>query len=186
MDTQTVPQVKPPPAWGEYKSYDEANKAYKLLPEDQGYVLRIEECGPPAYSPFVDLDDKGQPKPPAIQTLIKFTVVGYLNDNPVDTMIGQQFTQFYRISMHTKANFYKLAKAAFGGDIDPAWKPRAVDLEGRLVSAVIRHKDPNDQGQVYPKIDSVTQFRGNPADYANVTAAMREDDDAVDGPDVPF
>jgi len=171
--TQAALETK---AWGDFKTYEEANKDYKLLPEDGGYILRIEKLTEPTIRPWVDLDDKGQPKPPGFQTMITFRVVDYHDPD----MIGTTFTQYYKISMHTRANFYKLVKAAFGGDVSPTWRPNEADLKGKLVSAVIAHKEPNDQGQVYPKLESATAYRGR-NQYTDVPGL-----DSVVEDDVPF
>lgn len=188
-----VSHLPPPPAWGSYKNYDEANTQFVLVPADMGYVLRIEKVGDPTYSPYVEYDEKGQEKPRARQTLIEFTVVDYANDDPTKSVIGQKITGFFKISMHAKANFYKLAKAAFGGNLDPAWKPNRAELEGRYIGAVISHKDPNDQGQVFAKLETAMPHRGT-KDYSDIRpVAAAADDDATpdvqhgstDG-DVPF
>jgi hypothetical protein len=133
-----VSHLPPPPAWGNYKSFDEANAQFVLVPADMGYVLRIEKMDDPTYSPYIEYDDAGKEKPRARQTLIHFTVVDYVNDDPNKSVIGQKISGFFKISMHTKANFYKLAKAAFGGAIDPAWKPNRAELEGRYIGG--RHR----------------------------------------------
>lgn len=190
MDTQTVPTAAMPAplTWGQFKSYDEANKSFKLLDEDSGYVLKIQKLSDPTLSPFIDLDDKGNPKPPAIQTMVTFLVVDYANDDEADTAIGQTFTQYFKISMHTRANFYKLVKAAFGGQVDPAWSPDRTQLEGKLISAVIKHKDENDQGQVYPKVspDGILPYRGRKT-YDDVVPARRDEDgESTQTEDVPF
>lgn len=169
-------------SWSEFKSAEEANAEYKLLPEDSGYVLRLDAVDDPTKSPFQEVDEHGKPKPPAWQTKITFTVVDYINDDEENTMIGQQIKQFFKISMHTKSNFYKLVKAVFGGDIDPTWKPNSADLRGRVVSAVIAHKEPNDQGQIYPKVASYVPYRGRKT-FDDVVAARRPSDDTAD---VPF
>lgn len=171
-------------AWGEFKSAGESLQVFKLPPEDAGYVLRIESLDDPTQSPFVDYDDKGNEKPRAIQTKVKFTIVDYPNDDPANSMIGQSFTQFFRISMHTKARFFAMAKAAFGGAVDPQWKPRKGDLEGRLISAVIKHKEPNDKGQVYPKIGDMMAYRGKKTYDDVVAVGSAALDEPVDG--VPF
>lgn len=181
-----VDHLPPPPAWGNFKTYDEANKPFFLLPEDMGYVLRIEEMGDPTYSPWVEYDKDGKEKR-SIQTTIVFTVVDYPNDNPAmqdgQSAIGKQLKQFYKISMHTKANFYALAKAAFGGNIDPAWKPNRAELEGRLVTAQIKHKEPDDQGRVYAKVGSLSPYRGR-STFENVVPTQAVDVEAIE--DVPF
>jgi hypothetical protein len=126
----------------------------------------------------------------SVQTMIDFLVVDYPNDDPSKggmqdgvSAIGQKISQFYKISMHTKANFYALAKAAFGGNIDPAWKPNRAELEGRYVVAQILHKDPDDQGRVYAKVGSVSPYRGK-TNYDNVTATGASTD-AEDDTEIP-
>ena len=71
----------------------------------------------------------------------------------------------------------------FGGDVDPAWKPNGDELRGRIVGAVIAHKDPNDQGQVYPKIANFVPYRGKKS-YSDVVATKRDSDESSDDP--PF
>jgi len=126
------------------------------LPEDAGYILRIDDVSEPHYSPFVFKDDDGNDKPPEIQTKVLFTVVRY--EDP--KFVGQYVYGFYPIKMHTKSNFYKLVKAAFGGDVDPRWKPNKADLEGKIVQAVISQKPPKADGTIYNKIDQVLVYRG--------------------------
>ncbi len=170
--------------WDTFKSADEANRQFVLPEEDSGYVLRIEKVPPPTLSPFVDLDEKGKEKPRKWQSLITFTIVDYANDDPDKSVIGQQVTQFYSISMHTKANFYKLVKAVFGGNVDPAWKPSASELQGRLISATIGHKDPNKDDKVYPKVTATLPYRGKNT-YDDVVPVAREESEADQEP-VPF
>jgi hypothetical protein len=184
-----VSHLPPPPSWGNYKNFDEANKNFFLLPADMGYVLRVDKMGDPHYSPYVDYDKDGKEKR-SVQTMIDFLVVDYPNDDPSKggmqdgvSAIGQKISQFYKISMHTKANFYALAKAAFGGNIDPAWKPNRAELEGRYVVAQILHKDPDDQGRVYAKVGSVSPYRGK-TNYDNVTATGASTD-AEDDTEIP-
>ena len=179
--TQAVPDT----SWGEFKSFDEANREYRLLEEDSGYVLRIDKVDDPSFSPFVDLDEKGKEKPRAIQTKILFTVVDYQLDDPdpTKTVIGQTITQYFRISMHTKSNFYKLVKAAFGGNVDPTWRPNKTELEGLLISATVGHKDPNSDGRVYPKLAIATPYRGK-STYDHVPAVLPGT--LVDDEEVPF
>lgn len=191
-DTQTVDTSNiPTKAWGDFKSYDEANKEYVLPDEGSGYVLRIDEMSDPAPSPFKNYDEKGNEKPPRYQTMITFTIVDHQADDgmgmvgPGGKFVGQTIKQFYGISLHTKAGFYKLAKAAFGGDLDPRWKP-STELIGKFVAAVIAHKDPNTEGRVYPKVESVSVFRGDKTRYADVGVSTDNDDSDAPADDVPF
>lgn len=140
----------------DWKSADEANKQWELLPQDAGYVLRVDWVSDPFVSPFEYKDDKGQPKPKDIQTKILFTVVHY--EDP--QFIGEWLYGFFPIKMHTKSNFYKFTKALFGGDVDPLWKPNKADLVGKIVAAVIDHKEPNAEGRIYPKVTQFLPYRG--------------------------
>ncbi len=173
------------PMWGDFKSYDEANKQFKLLDEDSGYVWRIDELSPLTLSPFVDLDEKGQAKPAKWQTQITFTCVDYANDDPSDTAIGQTIKKFASISMHAKATFYKIAKAAFGGEVDPAWKPNPKDLQGKLVTGPVGHKPPNNEGRVYAEITSFAPYRGK-GDFSHVPVAVSANGVTDQTDDVPF
>lgn len=163
-------------SWEDFNNYTDANKnKFVLPPEDAGYVLRIDHMTAPEVSPFENRDKQGNLLPPSWQTSATFTIVDYPNDDP-DTqegqsVIGQVLRQFYTISLNTKANFYKLARAAFGGDLDPTWKPNPADLYGRLVSAQLIHREPNDKGQVFPKIDAVVAYRGKKRDFASFPVA---------------
>lgn len=172
-------------SWGDFKSSEEANADFRQLPEDTGYVLRIDHVSDPEKSPFVDVDQNGNTKPPAWQTKITFTVVEYANDDedPKLTVIGQQIKQFFRISMHTKSNFYAMAKSVFGGSIDPTWKPNAAELYGKVVGAMIAHKEPNDKGYIYPKISAFVPYRGKKS-FKDVVAIERTDN--TEPSDVPF
>ena len=150
-----------------------------LPPEDYGYVLRIDNVSDPYVSKWVYNDPKtGEPKKPAIKTTITFTIVDYPNDDAANSVIGEWIRGYYSISMNVKANFYALAKAAFGGDVDPRWKPNRQDLEGKLVSAVLGHKPPNAEGKVYPVITQVLPYRGKQT-YEHVAKWQPRDDSTV-------
>lgn len=174
-----------------WKSYEEANKNFVLPPEDFGYVLRIDDVSDPYESKYVYPDPKtGLPKKPAIKTSITLTIVDYANDDPTNSVIGQWLKMFPTISMHTKAVFYDLVKNAFGGDVDPRWKPNKRDLIGKLVSASIGHKPPNAEGRVYAKVTKVLPYRGK-TNYDHVPVWQPSESDAPtetveEGDDVPF
>jgi hypothetical protein len=138
-------------SWDNMKSSEEANANFVLQPADAGYVLEIVEVGPPTVSPFPNIDPQtGEERARKIQTKITFEVVSYDDES----FVGSRLNGFFTISLHTKSNFYKLVKAAFGGDVDPKWKPNPDDLLGKTFVATIGHKDPNTDGYVYPKIES--------------------------------
>jgi len=196
-------------SWGSFRSYEEANapkegRVYNTPPEDGGYVLRIDDLTDPELSPFENRDKNGKLLPRNHQTNVTFTIVDYPNDDPDASVIGQAIRQYYTISLYTGAGFYKLAKAAFGGDLDPKWVPVADDLKGKIVTASLVHKDrksPDDP--IYAKIDSVTAYRGRKKDFSAVPTNRRwlsKDEweveqanqeaekvyPASDGSDVPF
>lgn len=161
---------------------EDSNRTFVLPDEDSGYIFRIDDASDPAPSPFKNYDEKGNEKPPKYQTTIKATIVDC--DNP--KFIGQQVQDYFGISLHTKAKFYKLARAVFGGELDPRWQPNKQDLIGKYFKASVVHKDANDQGQVYPKMDGFLPFRGNAAQYDHVSAASSADEDGDNTEDVPF
>jgi len=164
MDTQQTDVTSiPPRAWDSFKSYSEANREWKQLPEDSGYILRIDAMDDPQPSPWDNFDKDGNLLPPKWQTVVHFTVVDY--DDP--QYIGQEIRDYFGISMHTKAKFYKLVKAAMGGDIDISWKPNPADLIGKTVVATLENKNPNSEGRVYPKIVA-TSVNRKKQDYSTV------------------
>jgi hypothetical protein len=164
--------------WSDFKTVAEANAprsdrpAYVTPPEDGGYVLRIDDLTEPTLSPFENRNKKGELMPPNYQTNVTFTIVAYPNDDPDEqggSVIGQAIRQFYTISLFTGSNFYKLARAAMGGDLAPDWKPNENDLRGKLVTATLTHKEKkNPDDPTYAKVEAVSTYRGKQKDFSNI------------------
>lgn len=174
MDTQTVPM------WGQFQNYEQANapredaKVYVTPEEDSGYVLRIDDLTEAAKSPFENRDKNGKLLPPSYQTNITFTIVDYPNDDPDQSVVGQAIRKYYTISLYSGSNFYKLAKAAFGGELDPHWVPNDEDLKGRLVSATLTRKQSRaDENKFFADVAAVTAYRGRKKDFSHIAANQR-------------
>jgi hypothetical protein len=169
--------------WDSFKSVAEANAprddrpAYITPPEDGGYVLRIDDLTDPTLSPYENRNKKGELMPPNYQTNITFTIVAYPNDDPETqggTVIGNAIRQYYTISLYTGSGFYKLARAAMGGDLAPDWKPNTADLKGKLITGTLSHKEKkNPDDPTYCKVEAVTAYRGRNKDFSAVAANER-------------
>lgn len=129
----------------------------------------------PALSPFENRSKKtNELLPPSYQTNVTFTIVDYPNDDPDESVIGQAIRMYYTISLYTGSGFYKLAKAAMGGELSPDWKPNVADMKGKLVTASLVHKEKKgDSETVYARVDSVTAYRGRKKDFGTVKENQR-------------
>lgn len=127
----------------ELPSVNEAKKSAFDLPEvaDGSYQVEIVEISP-------HLDNK-YAKPGQIndRRAITFEIVN--SDDPED--IGKKFKMYYNVSSHPKSTLYPLLKAAAGGDLDPAIRPKLASLRNAQVRGNLSHKtgDDGEERQVF-------------------------------------
>lgn len=120
----------------ELPSVNEAKKSSFELPEveDGSYQVEIVEISP-------QLDNK-YAKPGAVndRRAITFEIVN--SEDPED--IGQKFKMYYNVSSHPKSALYPLLRAAAGGDLDPAIRPKLSSLKNAQVKGNLVHETGDD------------------------------------------
>jgi len=147
----------------EWESLESAEGKFKLPPTDLDYTFQATYLSDPHKSKFHKQDMNRKPILDSdgeliyqIQTLITFMIV----DCEDIEFVGQETKQFFPISLDSRANFYKLAKAIFGGDLDPRWKPNPTDLIFKDFRADVVHKAADELGRIFWKTAGWKPTRG--------------------------
>lgn len=138
------------------------------------YVVEVGEIG----KPYVVEDPKFNPNGNKRKFTIDWVVVA---DASGDTeQAGYKVRAWYTVSMHEKSNLYKVAKALFGGDLDPSEPISPAMILGKRAMGYISFpeltdEDIRDGKLAWPRIDNflpVPKTRGKQK--------------SEDGKDIPF
>lgn len=115
----------------ELPSVNEAKSAAFDLPEveDGNYQVEIIEISPKLENKYA------KPGQVSDRRAITFEIVNA--EDP--EVLGMKFKQYYNVSSHPKSALYPLLKAAAGGDLDPAIRPKLSSLKNAQVKGSLVH-----------------------------------------------
>lgn len=116
------------PSQAEYESYANGGADFKKddVLEDGLYTFEITDISGEIENSY----DANKPRR-------AFTLTVVDADDPSD--IGKTTTMFATLSAHPKSNLYPFFKAVYGGFIDPARRPKLIDLKNGQFRATVTH-----------------------------------------------